>query len=245
MQKALPRLQLVVTIPFVVAFIALRHLFHELHEFSHMIVGRVICGVWGTRDFNNVHPMSKEWYEAGFNHTLVGLEGPMINYIAIWLGAILISTAKSSSRLSWGLILIFASLPFARIITALFGGGDEFGVARTWISNPMAARVINIAVILSILIYPLYTAFTALYVKKNKGWYFVGFLILPMLLEGMVVLLFFNYLLKMGVLNDSWWMGSPILVWIVLLVMFGVFIFSARYIKSLSINVDEIKNNGS
>jgi hypothetical protein len=241
MQKAPPPFKLVLSIPFVVGFIALRHLLHELHEFSHMIAGRAICGVWGTRDFNNVHPMSKEWYEAGFNHTLVGLEGPVINYIAIWLGAILIRTAKSTSRLSWGLVLIFASLPFARIITALFGGGDEMGVARTWISNPMAARLINIAIILSILIYPLYTAFKALYVKKNRGWYFAGVLILPMLLEGMLVLLFFNYLLKMGVLNKSWWMGSPILVWMVLLVTLIGFLFSAKYLQTLIRNVGEIK----
>jgi hypothetical protein len=235
------RFQLVLSFPFVIAFIALRHLFHELHEFSHMIVGRAICGVWGTRDFNNVHPMSKAWYEAGFNNTLVGLEGPMVNYIAIWLGAILIRTAKTSSRFSWGLVLIFASLPFARFFTALVGGGDEMGVARNWISNPMLARVTTIAVILSILIYPLYTAFKALYVKKNKGWYFAGFLILPMLLEGTVVLLFFNYLLKIGILNVQNIMGSPLLVWIVLMGMGTVFIFSMQYVKSLIRNMSDTK----
>jgi hypothetical protein len=241
MQKAPPRFKLVLSFPFVIAFIALRHLFHELHEFSHMIVGRAICGVWGTRDFNNVHPMTKEWYEAGFTNTLVGLEGPMINYIAIWLGAILIRTTKSSSRISWGLVLIFASLPFARIFTALVGGGDEMGVAKNWISNPMLARVTTIVVILSILIYPLYTAFKALYVKKNRGWYFAGFLILPMLMEGVVVLLFFNYLLKMEILNQPEIMGSPVLVWTVLLVACIVFLFFARYVKTLVQNCSEVK----
>jgi hypothetical protein len=241
MQKTPSRFKLVLSFPFVIAFIALRHLFHELHEFSHMIVGRAICGVWGTRDFNNVHPMSKAWYEAGFNHTLVGLEGPMINYITIWLGAILIRTSKSSSRLSWGLVLIFANLPFARLFTALVGGGDEMGVARNWISNPMLARVTTISVILSILIYPLYTAFKALYVKKNKGWYFAGFLILPMLLEGMVVLLFFNYLLKMNIWSEQTIMGSPLLVWIVLVVTFFGFLVSVKYIQTLIRNVGETK----
>jgi hypothetical protein len=232
MKESQPRFKLVLSIPFAIAFIALRHLFHELHEFSHMIVGRIICGVWGTRDFNNVHPTS-ETCLSNFTNAFIGLEGPMVNYITIWLGAILIRTAKTSSRLSWGMVLIFASLPFARIFTALIGGGDEMGVARNWISNPMLARVTTIAVILSILIYPLYTAFKALYVKKNKGWYFAGFLILPMLLEGMVVLLFFNYLLKMGILNTQNIMGSPLLVWIVLMGMFGVFIFYSKYVKTL------------
>lgn len=241
MKKTPPSFELVLSFPFVVAFITLRHLFHELHEFSHMIAGRVICGVWGTRDFNNVHPMSGVGAEAGFTNTLVGLEGPMVNYIAIWLGAILIRTAKSSARVSWGLVLIFASLPFARIFTALLGGGDEMGVARTWIANPMVARITVITVILAVLIYPLCTAFKAMYVKKNKAWYFVGFLILPMLLEGMVVLLFFNYLLKMGILNKGWWMGSPILVWIALLVAFIVFLFSVRYVQLLIRNVGETK----
>jgi hypothetical protein len=204
-----------------------------LHEFAHMIIGRIICGVWGTRDFNNVHPMSSAYLKASFSNSLLGMEGPMVNYIAMWIGAILIRTANSSTRLSWGLVLIFASLPFARIITALVGGGDEFGVARTWISNPIAARITTIAFVLLVMIYPLYTAFKAMYVKKNKGWYFAGFLILPMLLEGMIVLLFFNYLLKIGILSEQIIMGSPILVWIVLLVMFSVFIFFARHVKKL------------
>lgn len=237
MKQSQPHFELVFSIPFVIAFISLRHIFHELHEFAHMIVGKLICGVWGIRDFNNVHPMSIDCLPS-YSQTLIGLEGPMVNYIVIWIGAILIRTATSSSRLSWGVVLIFTSLPFARIFTALVGGGDEFAIARNWIANPILARCTTISIILALLIYPLYTAFNVMYVKKNRVLYFVGFLILPMLLEGMVVLMFFNYLLKIGILNDITVMGSPILVWIVLFIMFIAFIFSARHIKSLIRNKD-------
>jgi hypothetical protein len=221
------------SIPFLVAFIALRHLFHELHESAHMIVGRVVCGAWGTRDFNNVHPMVDKCAESHSINVLIGLEGPFVNYVAIWLGTILIRTAKSSNQLSWGLTLIFANLPFARFITTVFGGGDELGKMRNNMSDPMMARLTVIVLISALLIYPLYTAFQALPVKKHKIWWFLGFLLLPMLLEGMVVLLFFNYLLKIGILKEIWIMGAPLLVSVVLIGVLIIFSAFAQYINTL------------
>ncbi len=230
------------SIPFLVAFISLRHLFHEFHEFGHMVSGRLFCGAWGTRDFNRVHAVADQCALSHFPDILVAFAGPLFNYIAIWTGAVLIRTAKSSGRLAWGLTLIFASLPFARLFTVLIGGGDEMGMARVYISNPLTARLTAIAVVSAILIYPLYTAFKALYVKSHKVWYFIGFLILPMILEGAVVLLFFNYLLKIGVLNETWMMGSPILVSIVLLIALITFVLSAKFINSLVKKVSSHSN---
>lgn len=54
-----------------------------------------------------------------------------------------------------------------------------------------------------------------------------------MLLEGTVVLLFFNYLLKIGVLNIYPFMGSPLLVYVILLIAIIVFILTAKNIKFL------------
>ena len=122
---------------YIVAFIALRHIIHEAHEFAHMIIGRLLCGVWGTRDFNNVHSMSDAYMQHQFGSSLLGLEGPFVNYFLIWLGALLIVYGKSASKKSWGLTIIFASLPFARFFTALTGGGDEFGVIKTLIQRKL------------------------------------------------------------------------------------------------------------
>jgi hypothetical protein len=105
-----------------IAFIALRHFFHELHELMHMIVGRLYCGAWGTRDFNRVSPMSLGCKPEGFSGCFIGLEGPLFNFVMIWIGAILLKRSKSEQQASWGFALIFASLPIARLITAIIGG---------------------------------------------------------------------------------------------------------------------------
>ncbi len=40
------------TARFVIAFLSLHFIIHELHELTHTAVGRVICGCWGEKDFN-------------------------------------------------------------------------------------------------------------------------------------------------------------------------------------------------
>ncbi|MEO7522539.1 MAG: hypothetical protein ABIT58_00515 [Ferruginibacter sp.] len=223
--------------PYIFAFISLRHIIHELHEFAHMIVGRFLCGSWGTRDFNNVHPMSESCMEHHTGSSLLGMEGPFVNYFLIWIGAFLIVYGNSSSKKSWGLTVIFASLPFARLFTALIGGGDEYGVIKTFIPNPLVAQVVLIAIMVGILFYPLSVAYKAFSNTKFKGLHFIGFLILPMLLEGMVVLFFFNYLLKAGVLNTYPFMGSPLLVYVILLIAVTMFVITAKNIKSLLLHI--------
>jgi len=218
--------------PILVSFISLRHILHELHEFSHMIVGRFVCGVWGTRDFNNVHPISERCVASLPAHSLLGLEGPLTNYLLMWIGVWVIRTSKSVRQLSWGLVLIFATLPFARLFTAIVGGGDEFGVARAMMDDIPAARIITICAVLLIIGYPVYTAYSVL-PQKHRLYYFFGFLLIPMIVEGLVVLGFFNYLLRLNILNEVWVMGAPQLVAIVLMVSALIFIASFRYVGRL------------
>ncbi|MFA6275824.1 MAG: hypothetical protein WC622_03695 [Pedobacter sp.] len=224
------KLTLKISLPFIIAFIALRHLIHELHETSHMLLGRLWCGEWGTRDFNNVQPISKTCINAGTIPNI--LEGPMVNYILIWVGALLIKYGSNPSNKSWGISLIFASLPLARVITALFGGGDEMGTAQTFIQNAYLARLVVLALMFIVLAYPLTIAFKSL-CSRHRIIYFMSFLILPMLLEGFVVLLFFNHLLKIGIMDTIWFMGMPKLVVVVLIVDIIILLVFANRIKTL------------
>ena len=222
-----------ITTLFVIAFISLRHIFHELHEFAHMVAGRIFCGVWGTRDFNNVHPISEGCEVSNYMSVISGLAGPMVNYLAIWIGVLLIRKAKTEEQVSWGLALIFCSLPVARLMTALFGGGDEIGVARLYISNPLLSRLVVIGLILLILAYPLYLAFKTISKQPKGAWYFIGFLFIPMFVEGLVVLLFFNYLLKLGVLTEPSLFGAPLLVILVLVAALITFIAVRKNLNML------------
>lgn len=224
------RLQL--TTASIIAFISLRHLFHELHELMHMLVGRLGCGVWGVRDFNRVNPMVEGCMpNHPFAH-LIGLEGPLFNYVMIWVGAILLKKAKSAQQAAWGFALIFASLPMARLITAVFGGGDELGVVSHLVSSAWLARAIVVTAIIALIGYPIKLVYDALN-HRFKWLYILGFLFVPMLLEGLVVLGFFNYLYAQGIWAEIWLMGMPKLVVAVLLVDIVVLIFFGRKIKSL------------
>jgi hypothetical protein len=218
---------------FLAAFVAMRHILHELHEFGHMTAARVLCGGWGTRDFNNVASIPTGCNVTEGIDLTVALGGPMVNYVGVWVGALLIGKAKTTSQTAWGLALIFACLPFARLFTALIGGGDEMGVARAYIADPALARAACIVVVVAVLAYPLWTAWRALGGARRRLWLFLGFLILPMLLEGAVILLFFNYLLKQHVLSEVWVFGAPGLIIVVLLAAFIVFAAFARHISTL------------
>ena len=218
---------------FLVAFVAMRHILHELHEFGHMTAARLLCGGWGTRDFNNVASIPSGCNVTTGIDLAVALAGPMVNYVGVWVGVLLIRSGRTTSKTTWGLALIFACLPFARLFTAMIGGGDEMGVARAYFANPALARAVCIAVVAAVLAYPLWTAWQALVGARRRFWLFIGFLILPMLLEGAVILLFFNYVLKQHVLNQTWAFGAPGLIIVVLLAAIAVFAAFARHISTL------------
>ncbi|MFA6277096.1 MAG: hypothetical protein WC622_10130 [Pedobacter sp.] len=215
-----------------IAFISLRHFFHELHELMHMIVGRMYCGAWGTRDFNRVSPMPLGCKSEGLLQYLIGLEGPLFNFVMIWIGTILLKRSKSEQQASWGFALIFASLPIARLVTAIVGGGDELGVALHSISSPWIARVIIITLIFALIIYPIVLAYKTLD-YRFKFLYILGFLFLPMILEGIVVLGFFNSLLAKGIYTEIWFMGMPKLVVITLAVDIFILLIFGKNIKFL------------
>lgn len=225
---------ILLSLAFVLAFIALRHVFHELHEFGHMIAGRLFCGEFGTRDFNRV-ALPENCVVTPSSDFIIAFAGPMVNYCMIWLGAVLIRNGRAANMVSWGLCLIFANLPLARLVTVLFGGGDELGIARDYFADPLVARIFVTLVICAVLAYPLCTAYRALAAARFRTWLFLGFLVLPMLLEGALVLALMNYiLLQHGVLNQTLAFGAPGLAWVVLSAAALVCVFLHPHLATLA-----------
>jgi hypothetical protein len=232
-------IHLELTAPFLIAFVALRYVLHEVHEFGHMVVAWLYCGAWGTRDFNNVHPVAQGCNETRIHASLDAMAGPITNYVVLWLGALLLYRLRgegraAAARLSWGLALVFASLPFARLFTALVGGGDEFGMARAWLDNPLAARLLTIALIVAVLAWPLWQAFRTLRACGRPWWFFAACLLLPMLVEGALVQGVLNRLLAMGVGSQPGAMGAPEGVLWVLLAALLLFAATAPRIATLA-----------
>jgi hypothetical protein len=226
------RIFLSISTAYVVAFISLRHLIHELHEFAHMITGRIICGSWGSRDFNNVQAVADKCSPSQLQEAWIALSGPFTNYALMWMGAMVLINSSSAQRKAWGFTLIMVALPFARFITAFFGGGDEMGVAANLVGDRLLARIITVAIVLAIMSYPLFVAYRSIQ-SKGKVWYFLGFLFIPMLIEGAVVLWFFNYLLGAGLFHERLTWGAPALVIYVLGLIGIVFLFTHRNIPTL------------
>ncbi len=203
-------MKLKLTPQFIITFLALLFVMHEAHEIVHTSIGRLICGCWGQRDFN-VWGLCEGCSEENPFSVISTFAGPIFTFGMIWLGAFLIGRKKTKRQKAIGFSLIFANLPFGRILTASFGSGDEvFGLSKL-IENYSLAWSIGLALVLAISIVPLWKAYILIANKRKIGW-FLLFFIAPLFIDIIVVLLGMNTLLEKGILSDYWILGSPILI---------------------------------
>ncbi|TFW13758.1 hypothetical protein E4L96_19290 [Massilia arenosa] len=197
---------------FIFAFFALNGVVSELHEQAHITTGRVITGCYGPRDFN-------VWESCAANADVLPwaapLAGPLFSYLVMWLGVWLLRAAGTRSL---GLALVFAPLPFARILTAAMGGGDEkiFLLRLTQDAlAPGAARWGALLITLLLAGPPIVLAWRALRNRWRTA-YVAGFCVLPLLVIWAYKLRFLNGLLQQGVLAEPVVAGTPLFVLLVL-----------------------------
>jgi hypothetical protein len=178
---------------------------HEGHELIHTGVGRMICGDWGSRDFN-------VWSLAeGCESWLPTLMGPLFSWSLMWAGVSLLRSGDEGRR--WmGLAFIFAPNPLGRLLPALFGGGDEGVIARHFLGREgPGARIAVIVVTFAIILPCLVAAWRALPERRRALWFillFVG----GILATGPLYFVLGNGLLSRGVLAEPGVMGAPVLV---------------------------------
>jgi hypothetical protein len=214
-----------------IAFLSLLFLMHEAHEIAHTAVGRLLCGCWGERDFNvwglcNTCAVSED---LGFIATLAG---PLFSFLMMWWGASLLKSTNTSAQKSMGYALVFANLPFARILTAVaMGGGDEVYTLRHFMENDTLAWIIGSVLIVLICAYPLYKAYNA--ITKRRILWFLLFFIAPTFIDLLLVLGGMNTLLSNGVLASYWILGSPILVTVWTAFVILIYTLSRKHIKTL------------
>ncbi|GGG39956.1 hypothetical protein GCM10011344_46010 [Dokdonia pacifica] len=214
-----------------IAFLALLFMMHEAHEIAHTAIGRLLCGCWGERDFNvwglcNTCAVSQD---LGFIATLAG---PLFSFLMMWWGASLLKNTNTTSQKSIGYALIFANMPFARLLTAIaMGGGDEVYTLKHFMENDTLAWIIGSIIILCICIYPLYKAYTA--ISKRRLLWFLLFFIAPTFIDVLIVLGGMNTLLTNGVLDTYWILGSPILVTVWTAIVILLFTLSRKHIYTL------------
>ena len=144
-------MKLKLTAIYVLTFLALTFLMHEVHEIAHTTVGRIICGCWGQRDFN-------VWGVCDTCNSplaiVATLAGPLFTFLMIWYGTTFLKDNNSNAEKSFGFSLIFANLPFARLLTSILGGGDEVMVIRNTMDNQGLSKPLTLVLIILVITYP-------------------------------------------------------------------------------------------
>ncbi len=221
------------TIKNTIAFIALMFVMHESHEIVHTTVGRLICGCWGIRDFN-VWQVCEGCIEQRPIALISTFAGPIYTFSLIWLGYYWLIKATSQEKKAFGFALIFSNQPFGRLLGAALSGGDEvFGLKKIF-GNHQLAWAVGFAIVFILSIPPIVAGFKA--IGNTKKWlWFLGFLILPFIIDALVVIGVMNNLLEKGIMNETWILGSPILVSVWTIFVTITFFVFRRNINSLII----------
>jgi hypothetical protein len=213
------------------ALLALSFLMQEAHELAHTSVGWLLCGCWGQRDFN-VWGLCRDCAADEPLTLLATFAGPAYSFAVIWLGYLLLGRASARAR-SVGFALVVSSMPFSRVLTPIFGGGDEaFALRRLGLDHGVAWGVA--LVVVCALAVPPVARIARLIERRRKALWIVGLLLVPFLAIGAVVFgLLQGQVLQRGILDETWIMGSPMLVSLWLLVCAVVFAAFARQLPTL------------
>lgn len=197
---------------YIIAFLLLTLAMLELHETVHIITGRIICGDWGSRDFN-VWNLCKDCNVHHPNSWLATLTGPFFSFIMMWVGMGLLYAINDNYKAA-GFALVFANIPFGRISQVMMGSGDEMIVTKALLKDSLTHNQLILTgscILLLLGVPPIVKAYLTL--KNKMAWlYLLGFLTLPLVFILIYVLTALNGLLNKGFLANAWIMGTPLLI---------------------------------
>lgn len=214
-----------------IALAALSFLMQETHELAHTSVGRLICGCWGKRDFN-VWTLCADCAHQAPLTLLATFAGPLYSFSIIWLGYYLLTRVPATTR-SLGFALIVSSMPFSRVLTPIFGGGDEiFALRQLGVAHSVAWAVVLVAVF-ALTIPPMLKIYNLIENRRKVLW-IIGLLLVPFLAVGAVVFAVLQgMVLRKGILDEPWIMGSPMLVTLWLFVVIALLVIFGRQLTTL------------
>ncbi len=228
------KLNLKITWKYTLALFALMRCTSELHEQIHIQTGRIICGGYGERDFN-VWQLA-EVCRATQSAYLATLAGPLLSFAVMWTGAFLLLKAKNLNYKAVGFSLVFAPLPFARIFTAMMGGGDEKVVLLAFLENELSLATIKIlaaVIVTAICLPPILIAWRSIE-NRFAALYIAGFSVLPLIIVGLFVFKFLNPLLASGFLSSAPVLGTPLLVVLNFSMMAVLLVFSRNWLLEIN-----------
>jgi hypothetical protein len=151
-----------------VAFAALSFLAMGAHELTHHVAGHLVCGEWGEMRLSQFS-LPSACLTDGRPWWIATLAGPALTYGLIAVGA--------AWRSRWGLLLVFANLPLARLATVVGGGGDELLVARMALGS--MAWPATILICLALLALPMWATWRRL-PERHRAAIFAILLLVPL-----------------------------------------------------------------
>ena len=176
---------------YILSFLFLMLLIHEVHDWAHTLVAASVCPCWGKRIFDGWDFCTGCAVTSGMR-ALATVAGPIINYVLMWVGWRLMDPENPLDRQSWGCSLIFASLPLNNLLAAAGGGGDIINAIR-WMqqhgvaTNRQFVSVLGLLIVLALTLPPLVRAFITLPGLQGKLLLFPILLLVPGWLDRLVM----------------------------------------------------------
>jgi len=220
------------------SFFLLVFLIHEFHDWAHFIISASFCGCLGNRafDFWSTCPICAS---STGGLALAILAGPLVNYIVIWTGWGMMHPDNSPERQSMGFSLVFAALPFPRIMGALAGGGDETSALRFLFQRPDKSNHYVIAgagllIVTALCLPALIRAFMLIAGWLQRIFWFFAFLVLPGLVDHWLVSGELNRLRINGFLSRQLLRGgTQLIVFVWLAVILVLYLLTRKSLQTL------------
>jgi len=211
---------------YVLGFFSLVFLIHEIHDWAHFILSATYCGCLGNRAFDS-WSVCTTCVTSSSALALSTLVGPLVNYIMIWSGWALMHPENPQEKQSIGFSMVFAALPFPRIMGALAGGGDETSALRQLFQRPNGSNHYFVAaagllIVLALCLPALIRAFVLVTGWVQRLLILPAFLVLPGLIDHWLVSGELNRLLADGVFSRQMLRGGTqlfVFVWLVVVLM--------------------------
>lgn len=214
-----------------IALIFLSFFMQETHELAHTSVGWIVCGGWGSRNFNlwSLYPgctdSNRLWLLATW-------AGPAYSFAVMWAGVYLLARQSVRSK-SVGFALIVSSMPVSRILSPLLGSGDEIFALERMIGGHALPWAIGLALVGLLLIPPTLKVWQAIGNNRRALW-FAGLMLAPFLATGAVVFAILQgQILGRDILSEEWILGSPRIVTYWFIACVAVVFTTGRWIPTL------------
>lgn len=228
-------MKLKLTFLYVVAFLSLVFLVHELHDWAHTFAARILGSCWGPRAFDYWDFCSGATVSSG-QRALATIVGPAVNFVLLWIGWQKMDFRNTLAEQSLGCSLVFAALPFTALLAAARGGGDITTCLRLLFtrmdkSNHHALTLIGLLIQLVIYLPPLFRAFSILPWWQGRLFFFPVALIVPGFVAIWQSALFNRLLFRTNDLSNAPDAFGLAICWTV--VVFAGWFFTRRSLKLL------------